>query len=88
MEPVRAVPSDVQVPADHPTPGDALTRVATTGSYLVRGVPRDVHRAARARAVNEGTTLRRVLLQAMRDYAGGTWTPWPGAKSPTPRAAE
>jgi len=52
-----------------------LARVATTGIYLVRGVPRDLQRAARARAVREGTTLRWVLLQALRDYAAGTWTP-------------
>lgn len=52
-----------------------LARVATTGIYLVRGVPRDLQRAARARAVREGTTLRWVLVQALRDYAAGTWTP-------------
>jgi hypothetical protein len=74
--------------ADQPTPGGVLARVATTGIYLVRGVPRDVQRTARARAVNEGTTLRRVLLQAMRDYAGGTWTPRPHEKSPSSPPAE
>jgi hypothetical protein len=74
--------------ADQPAPGGVLARVATTGIYLVRGVPRDVQRAARARAVSEGTTLRRVLLQAIRDYAGGTWTPRLDEKSPRPRAAE
>lgn len=52
-----------------------LARVATTGIYLVRGVPRDLQRAARARAVSERTTLRWVLLQALHDYAAGTWTP-------------
>ncbi len=52
-----------------------LARLATTGIYLVRDVPRDLQRAARARAVREGTTLRWVLLQALRDYAIGTWTP-------------
>ena len=52
-----------------------LARLATTGIYLVRGVPRDLQRAARVRAVREGTTLRWVLLQALRDYAIGTWTP-------------
>jgi hypothetical protein len=88
MQPVMAVPSDAQVTADQPAPSDALTPVATTGIYLVRGVPRGVQRAARARAASEGTTLRRVLLQAMRDYAGGTWTPRPGEKSPTPPTAE
>lgn len=52
-----------------------LTRVATTGIYLLRGVPRDLQRAARARAVREETTLRWVLLQALREYAAGTWRP-------------
>ena len=52
-----------------------LARLATTGIYLVRDVPRDLQRAARARAVRERTTLRWVLLQALRDYATGTWTP-------------
>jgi len=53
----------------------ALARVATTGIYLVRGVPRDLQRAARVRALRERTTLRSVLLQALREYAAGTWTP-------------
>jgi hypothetical protein len=39
------------------------------------GLPRDLQRAARVRAVREGTTLRRVLLQGLREYAAGTWTP-------------
>ena len=34
-----------------------LARLATTGIYLVRDVPRDLQRAARARAVRESTTL-------------------------------
>ena len=54
------------------TPSRALVRMAITGIYLVRGIPLDVQRTARARAVREGTTLRRVL-----GYAGGTWTPKP-----------
>ena len=73
--------------ATHPVPdGDkdvrspALARLATTGIYLLRGVPRSVQRAARARAVSEGTTLRRVLLQGLHEYAAGTWTPRPDAK--------
>jgi hypothetical protein len=52
-----------------------LSQLAITGIYLVRGVPRDLQRAARVRAVREGTTLRRVLVQALGDYAAGTWTP-------------
>jgi hypothetical protein len=51
--------------------------MAITGIYLVRGIPLDVQRAARRRAVSEGTTLRRVLSRALREYAGGTWTPKP-----------
>ena len=54
-----------------------LARMATTGIYLLRGVPRDLQRAARVRAEHEGTTLRWVLLQALREYAAGTWTPQP-----------
>jgi hypothetical protein len=49
--------------------------LAISGIYLVRGVPRDLQRAARLRAAREGTTLRWVLLQALGDYAAGTWTP-------------
>jgi hypothetical protein len=56
-------------------PTRVLARLATTGIYLVRGVPREVQRAARRRAVNEGTSLRWVLLQGLREYAAGTWTP-------------
>lgn len=52
-----------------------LTRLAATGIYLVRGVPRDLQRGARVRAAREGTTLHWVLLQALRDYAAGAWTP-------------
>ena len=52
-----------------------LARMATTGIYLVRGLPRDLQRAARGRARSEGTTLRWVLLQGLREYAAGTWTP-------------
>jgi hypothetical protein len=52
-----------------------LVRIALTGIYLVHGIPRDVQRAARARAAGQGTTLGRVLLQALREYASGTWKP-------------
>jgi hypothetical protein len=57
----------------------ALARLATTGIYLLRDIPRDLQAGARARAVTEGTTLRQVLLRALREYAAGTWTPRPGA---------
>ena len=52
-----------------------LARTALTGIYLVRGVPRELQRAARVRAVTDGTSLSAVLVQALRDYAAGTWTP-------------
>ena len=50
----------------------ALARLATTGIYLLRGVS---HGVQRARAASEGTTLRSVLVQALREYAAGSWTP-------------
>lgn len=53
----------------------ALARLATTGIYLLRGLSHGVQRAARVRAASEGTTLRWVLGQALREYAAGTWTP-------------
>ena len=63
-----------------------LARMATTGIYLVRGVPRELQRAARVRAVSEGTTLRTVLLNALAEYAAGNWTPHPGDRR-SPAAA-
>jgi hypothetical protein len=69
--------TDVQVRMRRLMPSRVLARMATSGIYLVRGVPRDLQRAARVRAVREGTTLRRVLLQGLREYAAGTWTPKP-----------
>ena len=58
-------------------PAGVLARLATTGIYLLCDIPRDLQASARARAVTEGTTLRRVLLRALREYAAGTWTPRP-----------
>lgn len=52
-----------------------LMRVATTGIYLLRGVPLELQRAARVRAVSDGTTLQQVLLKGLGEYAAGTWTP-------------
>ena len=52
-----------------------LTRLAPTGIYLLHGVPRDLQRAARTRARQQGASLRAVLLQAVREYVAGTWTP-------------
>jgi phosphohistidine phosphatase len=37
--------------------------------------------AARVRALREGTTLRRLLPEALRDYAAGIWTPRRDAKA-------
>jgi predicted HicB family RNase H-like nuclease len=48
---------------------------ASTGTYRVRGVSRDLHRAARLRAASQGITLRWVVLQALQAYSAGTWTP-------------
>jgi hypothetical protein len=62
-------------------PVRVLARLATTGIYLLHGIPRDLQRAARLRAVREGTTLRGALLQALREYAAGTWTPQPDGRS-------
>jgi uncharacterized membrane protein YeaQ/YmgE (transglycosylase-associated protein family) len=61
-------------------PAAVLMRVATTGIYLLRGVPLDLQRAARVRAVSDGTTLHQVLLKGLGEYAAGTWTPQPGDK--------
>ena len=59
----------------------ALPRFAKTGIYL--RVPRDLQRAARGRAAAEATTLQAVLIQALRDYASGAWTPRPQGKRVT-----
>ncbi len=64
-----------------PAPIAVLARLATTGIYLLRGIPRDLQGAARARAVTEGTTVHRVLLGALREYAAETWTPRPDEKT-------
>lgn len=59
---------------------DGSHQKASTGTYRIRGVSRDLHRAARLRAVSQGTTLRRVVLHALQAYGAGTWTP--GEKPP------
>jgi hypothetical protein len=69
-------------PAGRPVPVRVLARMAATGIYLLRSIPRDLQRAARARAVSEKTTLHGVLRQALREYAAGTWTPHPDRHSP------
>jgi hypothetical protein len=57
-----------------------LVSTAKSGIYLIRGIPRDLQRSARARAVRETTTLSAVLRQALREYSAGTWTPRPTDK--------
>ena len=54
-------------------PRHVLARMATTGIYLLHGIPRDVQQAARGRAVREETSLRAVLLRALNEYATGAW---------------
>ena len=66
---------EVAARAGQPRATRALVRMATTGIYLLRGVPLELQRAARVRAVTEGTTLRQVLLKGLGEYAAGTWTP-------------
>lgn len=61
--------------AGRPRATQALARLATTGIYLLRGVPLEVQRAARIRAAREETTLGQVLLRGLGEYAAGTWTP-------------
>ena len=65
-----------------PMPTRVLVRMATTGIYLLLGVPLELQRAARGRAASEGTTLRQVLLKGLGEYAAGTWTPQPDEKAP------
>jgi len=50
-------------------------RKGSTGTYRIRRVSRDLHRAARLRATGEATTLRWVVLQALQAYSAGTWSP-------------
>jgi hypothetical protein len=76
---------NVSVRTSRPVVTRVLARLATSGIYLVRGVPRSLQRAARARAVREHTTLRWVLVQALHEYAVGAWTPRPDDTSPESR---
>ncbi len=79
---MMVLPVDVSVRVGRRLPARVLARLATSGIYLVRGVPRSLQRAARVRAVSENTTLGWVLVQALREYAAGAWTPRPDDKSP------
>jgi hypothetical protein len=68
--------------------GEALRR----SDRDLRGVPLNLQRAARLRAVRERTTLCQVLRQGLGEYAAGTWTPGsddklPVALNPGTRAA-
>jgi hypothetical protein len=77
-----------ELPGGRPASTRALERIATTGIYLLRGVPLDLQRAARVRAVRERTTLCQVLRQGLGEYAAGTWTPGSDDKVPvTPNPA-
>jgi hypothetical protein len=76
---------NVSMRGSRPVATRVLARLAASGIYLVRGVPRPVQRAARVRAVSENTTLRWVLVQALREYAAGAWTPRPDDRSPGSR---
>ena len=55
--------------------GEKDRRKTSTGTYRVRGVSRDLYRAAQLRAASQGTTLRWVVVQALQAYSAGTWTP-------------
>jgi hypothetical protein len=76
------VPIDLSAPMGR---SRVLARMATSGIYLLRGLPRELQRAARLRARSEGTTLRAVLVQGLHEYAAGTWTPKPNAPLPESR---
>ena len=60
--PARGLPVNVDGKLGVSMATRALTRRVTTGIDSLRGVPRDLQRAVRNRAVNEKTTLHRVLL--------------------------
>lgn len=79
---VSELPGDGNGSINRPASTRALVRIATTGIYLLRGVPLDVQRAARVRAVRERTTLCQVLRQGLGEYAAGTWTPGSDDKLP------
>lgn len=51
-----------------------LNRDNTT-DYLIRAVPVDAWQNARRRAATNGTTMRHVIIEAIRRYADGLETP-------------
>jgi hypothetical protein len=75
--------NDPGVSVDGGTQSPAAARTAV---YRLRGVPRSLRRAARARAVGERTSLQPVLVQALQEYAAGTWTPRTDARRSTSTA--
>lgn len=44
-------------------------------TYHLRTIDDDTYAAARMRAIDEGRSLRWVILCALAEYAAGTWTP-------------
>jgi len=88
MDTTRPFPTggehDLGAEPERPMRSRALARMAVTGIYLLRGVSLSLQRTARARAVREGTTLRRVLAQGLHEYAAGTWTPSADTEAATP----
>ena len=62
-------------------PSHVLARMATTGIYLLHGIPRDVQHAARGRAVREETTLRTVLSRVWSRSSGRPVSSWPSTRS-------
>jgi hypothetical protein len=43
---------------------------SSAGSYLLRDIPDDLWTAAKHRAVDQGVSLRDLILQALRSYLG------------------
>jgi len=41
-----------------------------TTDYLIRDIPTELHRAAKAKAASKGESLRDVLIRALEKYAG------------------
>jgi len=60
-------------------PTDALTiarrifrETHSAGSYLLRDIPAELWTAAKHRAVDEGLSLRELLLKALQEYLNNT----------------
>ena len=74
-------PVDVPVGVGPRMSARVLARLATTGIYLVRGVPRGLQRAARSRARREGTTLPLDPPAGLARVCRGNVDPTPGGHS-------